>query len=269
MPIHWNVLGALEVTSSRAQYTPSAPKICQVLGLLLLRANSVVSTDAVIEELWGAAPPQSAVTTTQTYVYHLRKAMAAELGIGCPERVLMTRAPGYLLRLGEDDVLDAVEFERATNRGRELLESGRECEAAQELHRALAVWCGPALANVHIGSVLEGHIAHLEELRLAALDLRIQADMRLGRHRELVPELRALVAQHPLNEWFHVQLIDALNRSGRRAEALVAYQRLREILNDELGLEPSDDAQHIQRQVLRHGSPVRLAGKRPVPAYGD
>lgn len=265
MSARWNVLGTLEIESAPARFTPSAPKICQVLGLLLLRANSIVSMDVVIEELWGDTPPQSAVTTTQTYVYHLRKAMANELGIDA-ERVLMTRPPGYVLRPGDGDEIDWMEFERATMIGRRMLEDGRDGEAARHLRRALASWNGPVLANVQIGDVLRGHVAHLEELRLAALDLRVQADMRLGRHRELVPELRALVAQYPLNEWFHVQLIDALNRSGRRAEALVAYQRLRGILHDELGLEPSEDAQTIQRQVLRNGSSGQLAATRPLPA---
>jgi DNA-binding SARP family transcriptional activator len=161
------------------------------------------------------------------------------------------------------DQLDAHVFERLVAEGRTLLADGQFEAAAQGLRGALSLWRGPALANITPGRLLEGHVAHLEELRIRAIELRIQAESALGRHRELIPDLRALVAAHPLNEWLHGRLIDALYRAGRRGEALLAYQNLRATLNEELGLEPSAELQRLQRQVLTAGQP---AGMPPAPA---
>jgi DNA-binding SARP family transcriptional activator len=148
--------------------------------------------------------------------------------------------------------------------GKTLLEEGRPEQASQRLREGLALWRGPALANITPGRLLEGHVAHLEELRIRAIELRIRADSALGRHRELIPELRSLVSAHPLNEWLHGRLIDALHRAGRRGEALMAYRSLRAALNEELGLEPSGELQRLQRQVLTAEQPVRV----PVGARG-
>jgi SARP family transcriptional regulator, regulator of embCAB operon len=254
--IRFNVLGSLEIRHNNIDCTPSAPKVRSVLALLLLRANQTVSQDAIFDWLWGNCPPRSAATTTQTYVYQLR-ALFERVGVkDCAERLLITRSTGYCLAL-EKDQLDAGVFARLVNEGSLLLDTGQAAEAAQRLHDALALWRGPVLEDVNVEDRLAADIAHLSELRMRALELRIEAASRLGRYRELITELRALVAVYPFNEWFHAQLISTLNRCGRRVEALQAYRALRQILSDELGLEPTHELQELQRQVL-DGTSVRL-----------
>jgi DNA-binding SARP family transcriptional activator len=257
--MHFGILGALEMTHDNRVCTPTAPKVRWTLALLLVRANRIVGMDAIIEELWGNESPRSAVTTAQTYIYQLRKCFDRESAGGPEASLLETRPPGYLLRLAPDQI-DATIFERLVAEGRMLLEDGQPEAAAPLLRQALGLWRGPVLANITPGRLLEGHVAHLEELRLRAIELRIQAESQLGRYRELIPELRSLVAAHPLNEWLHGRLIDALHRAGRRGEALLAYRNLRQTLNEELGLEPSGELQRLQRQVL---------GAGPVPAARD
>jgi SARP family transcriptional regulator, regulator of embCAB operon len=247
--LSFNILGAMEIVCCERVCVPTAPKVRNVLALLLVRANQLVDTDSIIRELWGEKPPRSAVTTTQTYICHLRKKFEQENDSGERGVSLDTVPPGYVLRVPRGH-LDADRFAELTARGRSLLEEGRVAEAARLLRDALALWRGPALANVSVGALLSGHVAHLEETRIRALEMRIQADLALGRDRELIPELRALVATYPFNEWFHAQLIDALRRAGRRGEALQAYQHVRNVLNEELGLEPSADLQRLHRAVL-------------------
>lgn len=248
----FRVLGPLEVLHGDLTCTPTAPKVRGVLALLILRANHVVDTTSFIEELWGERPPRSAVTTAQTYIYHLRKLFAREAGPK-GEELFVTRPPGYVLTVGERQV-DLYEFEQLTRQGRTLLADGKPAEAAQVLRRALQLWRGPALANVSAGRLLEGSVAHLEEERIHATQLRIEADLQLGRHRALIAELRSLVTLYPLNEWFHGKLILALSRSGRRGESLQAYQSLRQILDRELGLAPSPELQSLQREALTLGT---------------
>ncbi|OLB79507.1 MAG: hypothetical protein AUI14_10145 [Actinobacteria bacterium 13_2_20CM_2_71_6] len=265
--MYFSILGALEMTQDDRVCTPTAPKVRWTLALLLVRANHIVGMDAIIEELWGNESPRSAVTTAQTYIYQLRKCFERESAGGPESSPLETRPPGYLMRL-ERDQLDANVFEHLVAEGKALLDDGRPEQAAQCLRRALGLWRGPALANITPGRLLEAHVAHLEEMRIRAIELRIQAESVLGRHREMIPELRSLVAAHPLNEWLHGRLIDALHRAGRRGEALMAYQNLRETLSEELGLEPSGELQRLQRQVLTAGqAPVsRDAARVPVGA---
>lgn len=241
----------MEVFHEGRSCTPTAPKARWVLALLVVRANQVVGIDSIIEELWGENPPRSAVATAQTYVYHLRRKVMRD-GPADSGPLLETRPPGYLLRVPREAV-DALVFERLAEEGRALLEDGQPREAAARLRQALGVWRGPVLADVPAGPLLSAHIPRLNEQRLRSRELLIQADLQLGRHRELVGELRSLVSSHPLNEWFHGQLIEVLNRCGRRGEALVAYQSLRNVLNEELGLEPSSELQRLQNAVLTAG----------------
>lgn len=250
--LSFRVLGPLEVTHLDSSCTPTAPKVRSVLALLVLRANHVVDTTSIIEELWGEYPPRSAITTAQTYIYHLRRLFVRELGEHADE-LFVTRPPGYALRIAEGQ-LDLDEFEQLTRQGRQMLAANRPAEAAQVLRQALQLWRGPALANVTSGRILEGRVAHLEEERIHATQLRIEADLQLGRHRALIAELRSLVSLYPLNEWFHGKLILALSRSGRRGESLQAYQALRRILDQELGLAPSPELQRLQHDVLSLGS---------------
>jgi len=252
--VKFSVLGRFEVAHSDRSYTPSAPKVRQVLAVLALRATQVVSVDALIEELWGENSPKSAVTTAQTYIYQLRQMFRAP---GDGDRALCaisTRPPGYTLEIDSDHI-DASAFNHMLDQGRRLLEENQAREAGLMLRRALALWSGPALANVTCGPLLRRYATHLEESRITALELRIAADMRIGRHRALIAELSSLVSLHPFNEWLHAQLIISLYRAGRRGDALRAYQQLRQTLSHELGLDPSAELQNIHRAVLSSDQP--------------
>jgi DNA-binding SARP family transcriptional activator len=256
--LQFQVLGPLEVYDGDRVCTPTPPKVSRVLALLLLRANQVVPMDSLIEELWGEAPPLSAVGTTQTYIYQIRKILDPH-GLHAAEgEWLLTKPPGYLMRVAPNQ-LDATAFEALSLQGRQFLENGQPERASHILRRALELWKGPGLANVRRGSLLDAHAVHLEEQRMRTLELRIQADVELGRHRELIGEMRSLVASHPLNEWFHGQLIMALSHSGRRGEALQAYQDLRRALSDQLGVDPQPELQELHREVLCHGRPAVAA----------
>lgn len=248
--LNFNILGPMEMVKGNRVCTPSAPKVRVVLALLLLRANRIVTRDGLFEELWGENPPQSATTTAQTYIYQLRKIFEREnLTAEDGGDLLVTRPPGYILRILPEQLNSNV-FVNLTQEGRDLLDQGKPADAVHKLRAALSLWTGPVLADIAAGPVLESHVNHLVEVRVRALELRIRADEELGRHRELVPELRSLVRTYPLNEWFHARLIGCLNLGGRRAEALQAYHHLREILNEELGLDPAPELQQLQSDVL-------------------
>jgi DNA-binding SARP family transcriptional activator len=255
--LEFNILGDMEVLGGGRDLAPSAPRVKVVLALLALNANRVVSTDALSEELWDERPPRSAATTMQTYVYRIRQMLECAARDGEHGCDIVTRAPGYMMRVRGSQV-DAAVFLGKVEEGRSLWKQDHADEAVLRLGQALELWRGPVLADVRIGPQLRIHAAHLSEVRLRALELRIQADARLGRHHELIPELRSLVAEHRLNEWLHAQLIDSLRSVGRRAEALQAYQDLRRVLKTELGLEPTPEVQRLQTEVL---SGVRGPGK--------
>ncbi|MGB8942192.1 MAG: AfsR/SARP family transcriptional regulator [Streptomyces sp.] len=253
------VLGALVVRENGTSVTPRAPKPRQVLALLALHADQVVPIASLIEELWGDTPPRSARTTLQTYVLQLRELIAAALEHdpeGAPSRspkdVLVTAPGGYVLRTsgGSSDVR---EFDRLAGLGYRAMDADDFPHAARELRDALALWAGAAFADVQAGPQLEMQARRLEETRLCALDQRIEADLRLGRHRELLGELTVLVNRYRTHENLHGQFMLALYRSGRRSEALDAYQRLRATLVRELGLEPSAGLRRLQRSILMAG----------------
>ncbi|MFD3688488.1 BTAD domain-containing putative transcriptional regulator [Nocardiopsis sp. NPDC058631] len=258
--MNFTILGALEILRENRTCTPKAPKVLQVLALLLLRANHPLPRSVLIRELWRDHPPKSAVTTLQTYIYQLRKVIErAELSTDEPE-ILVTRSSGYLLRI-DPEQLDALVFQRLLGEGRHLLEEGRPDAASKRLGEALDLWSGPCLAHVPRGPLIGSHAVRLEEQRLHAQELRIRADALLGRDRESIGELRSLVMEYPLNEWFHCQLIRALSRAGRRDEALATYRWLRLALTEELGLEPSRELQSLHQEVLG-ASPVSLTRRR-------
>ena len=239
------------------------PKPRALLAVLLLHANEVVATDRLIDELWGEDSPEDAAAALRVNVSRLRKTL--------PQDVLTTRSPGYVIRV-EPDTLDLHRFERLADEGRSLLARGLAADAAKRLHEALSLWRGPALADFAYESFALAAIARLEEIRLAAIELRIDADLALGRHDELVGELEALVSEHPLRERLRRYLMTALYRSGRQAEALDAYQDARRALVDGLGIEPGAELQKLEQAILRHDpsldlhEPARASGRETAGA---
>jgi len=230
---------------------PTAPKQRQLLALLLMNANQVTSVSECIEELWGDRPPNTVIPTLYTYVMQLRKAFGGqEKRNGPTDARLVTRNRGYTFAVNPGD-LDLHVFEERVERARRALEDDNDELAADLFHDALAVWRGPALVDVHLGPLLRCRVAGLEESRTSVLEQRIEADLRLGRHQELLGELSMLVEKHPLHENLHAQLMLALYRSGRHAHALDVYQRLRRLLADELGMEPLPRIRQLHGAILR------------------
>ncbi|MFC4535003.1 AfsR/SARP family transcriptional regulator [Sphaerisporangium dianthi] len=247
--IRFGVLGSLELRSDGGVRSPKGPKARQVLALLLLRVNEVVDVETLAEELWDVNRSRGGVGAIRTHVYNLRSSLAADETTREAADMLMTESTGYVLRM-EPERLDATMFAEFVAEGRDLLNAGMPEKAAQVLREGLDMWRGRALANVSPGPVLSRHLTYLQEIRYRAIELRLEADMLLGRHRELVAELRSLIAVCPLNEWYHTRLIEVLFRSGRRGEALMAFHDLRRVLDQELGLEPSADARRLQQEIL-------------------
>ncbi|MFH8342756.1 BTAD domain-containing putative transcriptional regulator [Streptomyces sp. AM6-12] len=273
-----DVLGTLAVRHHGASITPTAPKPRQVLALLALRAGQVVPAGVLTEELWGTRPPRSARATLQTYILQLRELIGVALEGGAADHtgqrrqakdLLLTVPGGYLLKGGEG-VSDVREFERLAGCGYRAMDAEDYPQAARLLREALELWTGPALADVHTGPHLQTEVKRLEESRLCALDQRVEADLRLGRHRELLAELTVLVNQYPTHESLCGQYMLALYRSGRRGEALAAYQRLRTTLVRTMGLEPSSALAKLQRSILMSGpdtlaaQPTRIASVAAV-----
>jgi DNA-binding SARP family transcriptional activator len=240
--VEFRILGPLEVVEQGRPLTLGGGRQRALLALLLTRANEVVSTDRLIDELWGERAPKAAGNALQYHVSRLRKLLA-------PSHAIVTTEPGYLIRVGPDE-LDLLRFERWVEEGQR---SSPEA-AARLLREALALWRGPALADIAHESFAQSEILRLEELRLVALEGRIDADLALGRDAELVAELEALVREHPLRERPRAQLMLALYRAGRQAEALEVYRQTRRLLVDELGIEPSP-ALHELEQAILHQDP--------------
>lgn len=247
--MRFNLMGPLEVKGDGRTLTPTAAKPRQVLAMLALNAGNMVSAEQLIDELWPEGPPPSAKTTVQTYVYHLRKILSRSKEPAHGKGILATRPAGYVLTVPQENV-DAFRFQQLLDEGRRALRRNDPPRAAELLREALSLWRGPMLADVAVGPRLQGQVTLLEEQRIEALLLRIEADLEVGRHREIIGELRWLTQTHQLHEWLHIRLMQALHRSGRRGEALDAYHQLRRLLGDELGLEPSVDAQRLQQQIL-------------------
>jgi YVTN family beta-propeller protein len=243
----FRLLGPLEVWDRGRPLALGGTKQRALLAILLLHANEVVSRDLLMDELWGARPPRGAPHTLETYVSRLRKTLHADRE---GEPVVVTRPPGYMLRVGFGE-LDLHHFERLLEEGRRALATHAPERAAAKLHEALALWRGRALADVEFEDFARVEIDRLDELRLQALEERIEAELALGRHESLVPELESLAAQHPLRERLRGQLMLALYRSGRQAEALQVYRESRGYLVEELGIEPGPGLRAMERAILR------------------
>ncbi|HYV77211.1 MAG TPA: AfsR/SARP family transcriptional regulator, partial [Streptosporangiaceae bacterium] len=215
----FGILGPLEVSRCGSVVPLGGPRQRAVLALLLLEANRVVSLDRLAEDVWGGHPPDGWVTTVQIYVSHLRQALEPARARGAAGDVLVTRNPGYLLRVNREQ-LDATRFQDGFAAGRTALEEGRYAEAAGTLRQALGLWRSGVLADLADYAFTRPEAARLEDLRLAAVEARIDADLALGRHDTLTAELEQLVAEHPVREQLHGQLMLALYRGGRQAGAL-------------------------------------------------
>src|SRR5499427_4753257 len=259
----FGILGPLEVSRAGRAVPLGGPRQRAVLALLLLEANRVVSMDRLAEDIWAGHPPEGWVTTLQTYVSHLRQALEPDRARGAAGEVLVTRDRGYLL-LVDRGHLDAALFDEGFTAGRAMLDAGRYAEAAQALRKALELWRGPVLANLADYAFTRPEAARLEELRLAAVEARIDADLALGRHDRLTAELEQLAAEHPLRERLHAQLMLALYRCGRQADALAAYRRTRALLAAELGIDPGEPLERLHAAVLAHDRALDWTGA-PVP----
>jgi len=268
--MRFRILGPLEVTSPGAAMpvAPRAAKIRAVLATLLVRANEIVSVDSLIDELWGENPPRTATTTLQVYISQLRKLLhTADPEYG--RDALVTRPPGYALHL-DPAQLDLTVFEELHQNGRAALLHG-EHEAAVDLQRrALALWRAPLASDTPHGALLARTAVRLAEVRAAALEQRIRAELQLGGHQHLVGELQSAVAEMPMREEFHALLMVALYRTGRQADALRAFAQLRQALVEELAIEPGPQLQHLHQRILTGDAellrPAARAAATPSPA---
>jgi DNA-binding SARP family transcriptional activator len=253
--MEFRLLGPLEVLRDHVPVAIAGGKQRALLALLLLNANRTVSREQLLDALWGEELPRSASKMVQIHVSHLRKAL--------PEPRLRTRAPGYVLELAGDE-LDLSRFEQALVAARQALAQGNARQATRLLDGALALWRGPALAEFG-EPFAQRESARLEELRVTALELRIDGELALGNHDAAVGELEALMAAHPLRERLRSQHMLALYRSGRQAEALAAYQAFRRALSDELGIEPSPALRGLERRMLSQDPTLERPPEPVVP----
>ena len=241
-PPEFRLLGPLEVLVEGRPLSLGGTRQRTLLVLLLLRANEAVSRDRLIDDLWGSEPPATVANALAALVARLRRLL--------PPGLLHTAAGGYELRV-EPDAIDLHRFERLVEEGHRALAAGEPNRAAELLRFAQALWRGPALSDFTYETFAQPAIARLEELRVAALESRIDADLALGRHVDLVAELQSLLLEHPLREGLRVQLMLALYRSGRQAEALETYRDGRRVLVEELGIEPGPALQELEGAILR------------------
>jgi DNA-binding SARP family transcriptional activator/tetratricopeptide (TPR) repeat protein len=248
--MEFRILGALEVLEGERQIPLGAGKQRAVLALLLLHANEVVATERLIDELWGESPPVTARKALQIYISRLRKTLGAER--------ITTREPGYVLELAQDE-LDLHGFERLVREGGRARAEGNLTRAATLLHQALDLCRGPALADFTYEPFAQAEIARLEELRMSGIEERTDTELAFGHAAQLVGELEALVARHPFRERFRGQLMLALYRSGRQADALAVYHETRKLLVDELGIEPSPALQRLEVAILRQEPALDVA----------
>ena len=238
--MQFNILGPLEVRAGERDVTCRGAKQRLLLSVLLLNANEVVSSDRLVDVLWGDSPPETS-KALQMHISQLRKSL--------DPGVLVTRAPGYELRVAPADV-DLHRFEAAVHEGRAALAAGRAADARRMLGEALALWRGPPLADMTFEDALQAEIARLQELRLEAVEARVEAELALGNHAGVVAELERLAAEHPTREHVRRHLMLALYRSGRQADALAVYRDTRRALVDELGIEPGRELQDLEARIL-------------------
>jgi predicted ATPase/DNA-binding SARP family transcriptional activator/Tfp pilus assembly protein PilF len=258
--LEFGVLGPVQVVRDGQPLALGGMKQRALLAIFLLNANELLSRDRLIDALWGERAPPTASHTLETYVHRLRRILQAR------EEVIVTRPGGYLLRL-DLDALDLSRFERLLDEGRAGTERDAPERAGAKLREALSLWRGRPLADVEYEPWAAEHVVRLEEMRLDALEERIEADLSAGASRELVGELEALIAAHPLRERPRGQLMRALYRSGRQAEALEVYREGRRVLLDELGIEPGPVLQELERAILVQDSGLGVPSARRAPEW--
>ena len=258
--LDFRILGPLDVRDGDRTIELGGARQRAVLAILLLHRGETVSVDRIADLMWGERPPATAVKTVQVYVSHLRRALV--------EDVIASARGGYVLAVDAERI-DALRFERLVAEGRDALGDDDPARAAELLRSALALWRGPVLGDLGYERFAQDAAARLEELRLAAVEERIEADLRLGRHGELVAELEGLVSEHPLRERLRAQHMLALYRSGRQADALESFRDARRALVDELGLEPGRELRELEQAILAQDpalDPPRARDRRRAPA---
>lgn len=257
------MLGPLAAHLRHRPVVPSAAKQRQVLVLLALNAGTVVTTQTLVEELWGDNPPRSYATTVQTYILQLRTKLTQAADGARARQLLATRHRGYEIEK-QSCRTDVADFERLVRSGRRAAEAGDPAAASALLGSALALWRGAALVDVPAGSILRAEVDSLEETRLAVLGRRIEADLALHRHTDLLGELTMLVARNPMNESFCAMLMLAYHRSGRPGCAIDAFRRIATDLRRELGVEPGPRLQLLHRAILSGDDDSQLARLPPA-----
>ena len=256
-PLRFGVLGPLLVERGE-QTVPVRSRQRLILAMLLMNAGRPVSVDRLIDGVWGDNPPEGSVNTLQVHISQLRRALAAGT------ETILTQPPGYLLRTGPGQ-LDLLMFEQLARRGNELLDAGEHAQAAQALGEALALWRGPPLENLPDGPFVASARSFLDERRLGVTEDRLRLLLELRRDREAIEIGESLLTTHPLRESVWETVILALYRSGRQADALARYRACRELLLDELGVEPMPSLQMLERQILNHDR-VLVPAVRPTSA---
>src|ERR1017187_331591 len=242
--MRFRLLGPLEVRAGDDWRGIGAPKWRSVLAALLINAGQIVSAETLINEVWGDAPPAKAANLVSIYVLRLRRLLGdADSGL------LITRAPGYQLRLAAGDT-DALLFETLVRDGRRVFGAGDPQDAASKLTEALALWHGHPLADVRATLLVEAEAERLTELRLGAIELRITAELACGAHDQAVPEIRRLLADHPRREGLWLQLMRALDGAGRHAEALEVYGQARNAISGQLGVDPGAELRQLYADLL-------------------
>jgi DNA-binding SARP family transcriptional activator len=240
-------LGLLQVVDDDGTSAIRAPKVKTMFATLLARAGHVVTAGQLIEEIWGENPPRRAIGAMHVYVSDLRKFLNRPF-LG--ESPIVTCSPGYLLRLSPSDEVDYQRFLDLVDAGRSHIKECHYEESVECFESALALWRGPALHDVSNGQVLSSFVTWLTEVKMECTELLVEAQLRLGRHRQLVGRLYSLTVENPLREAFYRQLMVALYRSDRRGDALQVYQSARTVLIDELGLEPCRALQGLHQAIL-------------------
>lgn len=265
--VEFRILGPLEVEHAGRELPMSRSKHRTLLAHLLVHARRLLTAEALIDELWADRPPASAGNTLQTYVSQLRQLLELDRVAGAESCVLRTVPGGYVLDVAPD-AIDSERFEAALRAGREAFDDGQVGHAADALRNGLSLWRGPALANVK-GAAARSEAARLDELRLVAQELRIDAELACGRHDEVVGTSEGLVREHPWRERFVGQLMIALYRCGRQADALDRYRAMRLRLAEELGVSPGDELRDLERRVLQHDPNLEFVRLDTPPEVGS